>query len=179
MSQFFVPTADKSWTAFGLDGASLDIRRLLSPQVSGSQASLLEAAYAARVLSFRVGDAERWVVVASHDAPLRVNGIPLGAAGARVLNDRDEISIPGMGSAYYSAEALAQVVAFPGSERPVFCGRCRQAIQPGSPAVRCPGCQIWYDQSQEFPCWQYSATCAFCSQPTALDTGFNWVPEEE
>src|ERR1035438_345285 len=97
----------------------------------------------------------------------------------RVLADRDEVAIPGVGSAFYSTEVRAEVTEFPGAERAVFCGRCRQAIKAGSPAVKCPGCGIWYDQSHEFPCWRYSEHCAFCSQFTALDAGFNWVPEQE
>jgi hypothetical protein len=113
------------------------------------------------------------------DVPLRVNGLPLGGIGARVLSDRDEIAIPGVGSAYYSSEVLAAVVPFPASDRTVFCGRCRQAIAAGSPAVKCPNCGVWYDQSDELPCWRFGERCAYCTTLTALDAGLTWVPQED
>jgi hypothetical protein len=107
-------------------------------------------------------------------------------AGLCVLGDRDEIRMGGE-LRYFSTETLASVEAFPGAERAVFCGRCRQKIEAGTPAVCCPGCGIWYHQdesanlaeSERLPCWTYSEKCAFCGHPTALDTVFAWTPEEE
>jgi len=130
------------------------------------------------MVSFRVGHAERWVVVAGLDSQTRVNGIPLSAIGMRVLADRDELSLTDVGSAYYSAEDLAEVVAFAGADRVILCGRCRQKVEPGSPAVKCPGCGTWYHEHSELRCFTYHPTCAFCPQSTALDAGFSWVPED-
>ena len=164
--------------AHPLGTTGLDLEVLLSPSASCSSPRPIEEQSVARLFPFREGNTDRWVALAGPASHLRVNGIPLAALGMRVLADRDEVSLPGVGSTYFSTEVRAGVVQFPGAERAVFCGRCRQAIQAGSPAVRCPHCGIWYDQSEELPCWRYSATCAYCENSTALDAGFSWTPAE-
>lgn len=118
-----------------------------------------------------------WAIAADDDSAVRVNG-ESPVAGLRILNDRDLIRT-GEGEQYYfSTEVLAQIEPFPGSERPVFCGRCRQAIEAGALAVRCPGCGVWYNQSPELPCWTYSEKCAFCGAASDLEKGFEWTPED-
>jgi hypothetical protein len=177
MSVCWARNADTHWSATVLGDAELDVRCLLRSVAEAASAEA-DASSAVRLCPVRAGGAERWVVVAGPSASAGVNGVPLPAMGIRLLADRDEISCPGLGSVFFSTETLAAVVEFPGSDRPVSCGRCRQTIKPGSPAVKCPGCGIWYDQSQEFPCWCYRETpCAFCGQSTALDAGYNWIPE--
>jgi len=178
MSHLWLRDAEKKPVAHSIRATSFDVRALLLLEGSGSSAGPLESGLAARMVSFRVGNAERWVVVAGPDAQLRVNGIPLSALGMRVLADRDEISIAGGGSAFYSAEDLAEVVAFAGADRVMLCGRCRQKIESGSPAVKCPGCGTWYHEHSNLQCFTYHPTCAFCPKPTALDAGFSWVPED-
>jgi hypothetical protein len=118
-----------------------------------------------------------WALIASANSDTRVNSRSL-PAGLCVLADRDEIRVGG-DVQYFSTETLAAAVEFPGADRPVFCGRCRQQIDAGTPAVCCPGCGIWYNQSGELPCFTYSEKCTFCGHPTALDSGFAWTPEEE
>jgi len=115
-----------------------------------------------------------WVLLAAPS--VHVNGARL-LTGIRVLHDRDELRA-GDRRSFFSTESLAEVVAFPGGERPVFCPRCKLEIAPTSPAVRCPQCRVWHHQSEEFPCWTYGERCAMCDQPTALDAGFRWSPEE-
>ena len=121
---------------------------------------------------------ERWAVVASSDSQLRVNGLPVDALGMRILTHKDEVSLKSLGSVFFSAEKPAEVVPFPGAGRTIFCGRCRQEIKPGSSAVRCPGCGVWHDQSEELTCWRYSETCSCCPHPTIVEAGFAWTPEE-
>jgi hypothetical protein len=118
-----------------------------------------------------------WTMIASSGADVRVNSRTV-PAGLRVLADRDEIRV-GNDVLYFSTERLAAIEAFPVAGRVVFCGRCRQQIDPGSPAVCCPSCGIWYNQSPDLPCWTYSDKCTFCGHPTALDAGFAWTPEED
>jgi hypothetical protein len=98
-------------------------------------------------------------------------------AGLCLLDDRDEIRVREE-KLYFSTENLASVEQFPGSDRQVFCGRCRQLIETGTPAVCCPSCGVWYNESADLPCWTYSGKCTFCGQATALDAGFSWTPEE-
>jgi len=122
------------------------------------------------------GGSRVWALVASANCGVRVNGRAV-LAGLCVLADRDEIRTSGA-HYYFSTETLAAVEEFPTPERPVFCGRCRQQIEVGSPAVCCPGCGVWYNQSADLPCWTYADKCTFCGHSTALDAGFSWTPEE-
>jgi hypothetical protein len=117
-----------------------------------------------------------WTLLSGHDAPVRVNGERV-VSGLRSLRDRDEIRI-GSSRMFFSLETLACVDDFPGADSPLFCPRCRQQIQEGNEAVRCPRCGVWHHQSSELPCWTYSATCALCDQPSSFDAGFHWTPEE-
>jgi hypothetical protein len=147
--------APEDWSPALLDGDSLAIP-------------------SARLLRSAAAERESWVLVGP--PAVRVHGSPL-AAGIRVLRDRDELRVDG-GRTFFSAESLAAVMPFPGGAKATFCPRCKLEIVPGSPAVRCPQCGVFHHQSDEFPCWNYAAHCTMCDQPTALDAGFRWVPEE-
>ncbi len=135
------------------------------------------------VLSAGPASAAGWVLLGESD--VSVNGDRLHT-GIRVLRDRDEIRCGGS-RVFFSTERLPQVEPFPGTEQPVLCPRCRQVIEPGTPAVRCPGanCGLWFHQSEEvLPCWTgYSAqpfkTCAMCDYPARLypEADFRWTPE--
>jgi hypothetical protein len=135
------------------------------------------------------GPQELWSLLARKRADVLLNGAPL-VLGVSLLADRDEITVrdeiairegaAGGGlRCFFSAERLAQVVAFPGGG-PLRCPRCKQPIAQGEPAVQCPGpaCGAWHHQSPELPCWTYGETCALCDQPTPLDAGFRWTPED-
>ena len=116
-----------------------------------------------------------WALLASPNARPLLNGLAL-RLGMRLLRDRDQISVGGR-HYFFSSEELARVVPFPGLAQPAHCPRCKRIIEPGDAAVACPQCRAWHHQSK-FPCWTYEGTCALCQrQPTALDTGFAWTPE--
>lgn len=119
---------------------------------------------------------EVWILMAGVNTDVRINGV-VAAGGLRVLCDKDEIYFQGRRS-YFSAETLADVVPFPGAAPAPFCPRCQQAIEAGTNAVRCPHCAIWHHQSESLPCWTYADTCAVCPQPTDLEAGYRWTPEE-
>src|SRR5262249_13722566 len=99
---------------------------------------------AVRILHQRALEGESWVLLSS--SGIRVNGLPL-TLGVRVLADRDEVLLGGTGRVFFSTERLARVEPFPGSERPVFCPRCRQPIDGGCAAVKCPQCGVTHHQS--------------------------------
>ena len=163
------------WGAQRLGSAGIDVAGLLA---SRAAAAADGAAYphSDRLIRVDAAEAKSWAIIASPTSGLRVNG-RTPPAGLCVLDDRDEIR-GGAEKLFFSTETLAAVEPFPGSDRPVFCGRCRQSIEVGSPAVCCPGCGISYNESAELPCWTYSEKCTFCGQATALDAGFSWTPEE-
>jgi hypothetical protein len=118
-----------------------------------------------------------WALLAAPGSPVRVNGRSL-TLGIHALRDRDEVAL-GAHRVFFSTEELARVVPFPGLAQPAFCPRCKQKIEPGVPAVSCPGCRAWHHQTEKFPCWSYAPTCALCqAQSTALDAGYTWTPEE-
>jgi hypothetical protein len=132
---------------------------------------------AALLLCSRGPEGEAWLVMGATQAGVRLNGAPL-RTGVRVLQDRDELDVDGLGRVFFSEERLVRVEPFPGGERPVFCPRCKQAISAGSASVQCPQCRVWHHQCDDLPCWTYAERCALCDQPTALDAGYRWTPEE-
>lgn len=121
---------------------------------------------------------ETWVLLAGPLSRMRINGLPI-PVGIRVLTDRDAITLDAGHTFYFSSEQLAETIPFsgPGS---TSCVRCKLPIEPGSPAVRCPGssCGFWYHQSDDRPCWTYTDTCVACHHPTDLDAGLRWSPAE-
>ena len=90
----------------------------------------------------------------------------------------DEIQTSASGSIFFSSEIRAAVEPFPGGETPIHCPRCKLAIERETPAVRCPACFLWHHESSEYPCWTYSEHCAMCDQPTDLEAGFRFTPED-
>ena len=117
-----------------------------------------------------------WILLTADARTVRVNGLPV-SAGIRALGDRDEIAIPGRPAMFLSTETLAQVTPFENAPQPLFCPRCKQRLETGMPAVRCPRCAVWHHQTDDLQCWTYAESCASCDCRTALDAGFTWVPE--
>ena len=163
------------WGARRLDGAQFDLAAD-SVRRAEETAHAAPSPKMARLLRAEAGGSPAWALIAPAHSAVRVNGSAV-AGGLRVLADRDEIRLGGE-ARYFSTETLAEVLPFPGAARAVYCGRCRQKIEAGTPAVCCPNCGIWYCQTAELNCWTYAETCAFCPQPTDLDAGFAWSPEE-
>lgn len=164
------------WSAMLLAGHAIDIS-VHPPRILAEAFRLAEDTRAA-VIPVGAEDPPTWVLLVAAGSDVRINGFA-PVAGLRVLQDRDEIRATRAGALFFSTETLACVEEFPGSERTVFCGRCRQAMEKGQMAVRCPHsrCGIWYHQTDNLPCWTYAPACGFCPQATALDAGFTWVPE--
>ena len=123
------------------------------------------------------GGGENWILKCSATAHVRVNGQPV-YLGTRTLKDRDEIVLAGNSRFYFSTEELAHVEAFPSAAQPVFCARCKEQIAKDILAVSCPSCGQWCHQTEGKSCWTYGPTCPLCDQPTPLDTGYRWSPEE-
>ena len=121
----------------------------------------------------RVGGADGWVLVSTGGGEVLVNGrvVP----GVRLLSHRDEVQASG-GRFFFASERIAEVLPFSG-ETPAACPVCKLAIDPGSPAVRCPGCGVAHHQNERRACWTHRATCIVCSHSTCLDGRFRWSPE--
>ncbi len=170
---------EEQWQAEQLGESVFELTRMASG-LEGPLAtdSKRHASKAALMVRTGAGGTQAWVLIASDDAGVRVNS-EAPVAGLRVLADRDRIRTPDGRRLFFSTEALAQVEPFPGAERAVYCGRCRQQIETGAPAVRCPRCGVWYNQGGDLPCWTYAEKCVFCGRATALDTGYQWTPEDE
>ncbi|MGH7560440.1 MAG: hypothetical protein ACRENB_05410 [Gemmatimonadales bacterium] len=121
-----------------------------------------------------------WAMIAGGRDRVWVNGIePL--AGMQVLEDRDEVLIAGGERIYFAADGLPRIESYSGAPEELLCPRCRQPLEAGAPAVRCPRhrCGLWHHQSAGLPCWTYSPTCAQCSHPTALAAAVRWQPEDD
>ena len=122
---------------------------------------------------------ERWIILANPSRKnIRVNGDPLSLQGIHVLQDRDEILLPGLGRLYFSSESLPAVQPFPEAKRQMLCPRCRRGISHQSQAVKCPRCGSWYHQEKDFLCFTYSVECAVCKRSTELGGSYSWTPEE-
>jgi hypothetical protein len=170
-------TSGNGWGALSLQGSYFiltadslrPVRKSAAPNIQNGE--VLLGRYV------RPDGSESWVLRSANGTRVNVNGRPL-YLGFRVLAHKDEIVLGGRVRLYFSGEQLARIEPFPGSEHPVFCARSKQPIAKGTPAVRCPGCGNWCEQSDQKPAWTYGPLCPCCEQPTALDTGYRWVPEE-
>jgi hypothetical protein len=175
MAHLWVQDAN-GWGAQRLDAAQYELAGVLSPLAVEAPMDLANGK-TARLIRTDAGGMLAWALIVSRNSGVRVNSRGV-VAGLCVLSDRDEIHTDDGTQYFFSTETLATVIPFQGVERPVYCGRCREPIEAGAPAVRCPGCGIWFNESAELPCWTYTDKCPFCGHPTALDTGFSWTPEE-
>jgi len=166
--------SDHELKPLSLQGDPLDLTA--HPPRVAAEALAAGAAPAALLLPGRRGTPPPWVLLVSGDCPVTVNGAPV-LTGIRVLADRDEIRIAGADPVFFSTETLPVVEPFPGGPRTVYCPRCKLPIQPGTPAVRCPGCGVFHHQLDERPCYTYAPACAACGAPAELSGGYRWVPE--
>lgn len=175
MAHLWVRDSGK-WQAAKLGPGAAALLALAGVGAAGTKANDTAGAEVVRTAS---AHSPRWALLAAPDAHVRVNGrTPL--AGICVLSDRDEILTRDGTQFFFATESLPVVEEFPAQDRKVFCGRCRREIEATTPAVQCPGagCNIWYHQTPEFPCFTYHEKCAFCPQSTSLEGGFRWAPEE-
>src|SRR5690349_10498961 len=168
MAHLWINKDPRGWQAERLP-AQFDLALISAPQAGDTYPGAINTKRAQIIRA--VGAATRvWALILAPESRVLVNGRAV-LAGLVVLGERDEIRIGGT-QLFFSMETLAVLDEFPPQERTVFCGRCRQPIIAGSPAVRCPGCNVWYNQSADLPCWTYTDKCSFCGHPTALDAGF-------
>lgn len=168
---------ESQWAVLPLDGALFSLgHRRPRARSTGSNAP---RDYEKDVLIMSVGEPSKdsWVLLAGPGSEVHVNGARI-RLGVRCVRDCDEIRVAGAGLFYFSTERLAAVEPFAGSSSNAFCPRCRQEIASGQPSVKCPACGVWYHQSEDFPCWTYSETCALCPQTTSMEGGYRWMPEE-
>lgn len=146
--------------------------RLSAAQMTGEPAAV---AYT-RLCRASAGADEDWALLAHPDAGILVNG-RAASLGIVILANRDEIRMPEASPLYFSTERLAVAVPYPAGLQG-FCPRCRTALGAGAMAVLCPACGLWHHATDDLPCWTYGERCAACAQPTALDAGFRWTPED-
>jgi hypothetical protein len=171
MAHLWIRTGAGQWDVLPLDAGAFDL-------TASPPRAVAPGAARTAVLRRAEGQGEPvWLLLAASGAGVSVNGLP-APAGIRVLADRDEIQVDGGGPLIFSTEALARSEPFPGFDRTIFCPRCKLEIERGAQSVKCPACGIWHHQTEELPCWTYASSCALCPQPTGLETGYRWTPEE-
>lgn len=107
-------------------------------------------------------EADGWFLMHPRDSRVWCNGRP-SVLGMRVLIDRDEIRVEGVGRFYFSTETLPKSVPYPKDADPAMCGACAQQINPGDWSCTCPDCGV---------CHHDTARCGACSHP--LDPGIEF-----
>src|SRR5262249_3662164 len=154
MPKLWISNQDHQWSATPLDNAEFAI----------GEAALLSCG----------GAHKSWVLVASPQAGVRLNGQPV-PLGIRVLVDRDAIAGGADESVFFSTQESSCVAPF-SKDRAAPCARCKAEIKPGEASVKCPHCGAFHHQSEEWGCWDYDDKCAACSQPTRDIE--QWTPEQ-
>ena len=176
MAHLWIEQDSEAWQAMGLSEEVYVLNGSCSgfvPLTDGSTGTALLVRGTARE--------KQWVLLARLGAKIRVNGLPL-ILGTRVLRDRDEVLFSAEDGTwrrcYFSTQEIAHVEPFPAELGSARCPRCKQPLDVASPAVRCPGCGTFHHQSEESPCWTYGEKCALCEQPTDLQAGYHWIPQQ-
>ena len=118
---------------------------------------------------------DEWALIVRR-AGVTVNGWPL-LSGMTLLREGDEVRVGVEEAWFFSSERLARMEALPELDPAPVCPRCKQRIEEDTPSVRCPGCDVWYHETESLPCWSYTGTCGLCGQPTDLSAGYRWTPE--
>jgi hypothetical protein len=172
MAHYWTRDDAGEWTRTPVDGEAVLLAHGIAATVGSLSPETLDTAAGVQIRRVE-GSSDTWALIANSPA-LRLNGAPV-PLGIAVLEDRDEIRLPGV-HAWFSTERQAHVEPLPLAVAGGSCPRCKQAIDAGSPAVRCPGCGLWHHASDDLPCWPYAQTCATCTQVTDLDAGFRWTP---
>lgn len=127
-------------------------------------------------LLVRIAGGRQWAALVADEPRVHHNGTRI-AAGLRMLEHRDALALAGAESLFFTAEEPAFIEPFAATAA-VTCPRCRGEVHLGDNAVRCPSCGVMHHETVNRNCWTYAPTCALCSQPTALDAGLRWTPEE-
>jgi hypothetical protein len=174
MAHLWFRDHDDIWSAMPLNGHAVDISG--HPPRELTEGFLPGKDHRAAVIPSRAEDSRVWILLVAGSCDVFVNGFA-PVAGMRVLRDRDEIRTALTDQLFFSTETLAHVEEFSGGERPIYCARCRQTIEKGQQAVRCPRCSVWFHQTEQLPCWTYGSACSLCPQSTSLAAGFSWTPE--
>jgi len=104
---------------------------------------------------------DTFVLVTDAEHRTLLNGRPV-VVGASVLRHRDEIRTHDGATWRFSNDARAEAAPFPGVGHPVRCPRCTTDIEVGTPAVRCPKCELYHHERADLPCWSSEAFCGGC-----------------
>ncbi len=182
MAQLWIRDHDNVWAVLPLAGRVVSLTtdgpRLVDKPAVSSGSRGIDAAVFASINGGGENDGRAdWVLLARAGVRVDVNGLPLGT-GLRLLRHQDEVRVDDAGTFFFSAETLPEIVPYPDDGQSRHCPRCKDVLKPGTPAVRCPCCALWYHQTDDMPCWTYGSRCGACDHPTAMDVGFRWSPED-
>ena len=118
MAHLWVRDQSSEWLVLPLHDEALDLDSIRDPtgdRTRGADAQDGDArsadAQPAVLLRAQGPPDERWAVISSPDRRIRINGHSVNS-GIRVLHDRDELDVGGLGNVYFSTEMLARVKPF-------------------------------------------------------------------
>ncbi len=192
MATLWVPSQSNQWRPFVLQTDVYDLGQLLA----GTDSGLSAAVHVSQAVLVKTSAANTalWVLLTSPDSSVSLmrEGID-SPAGIRVLKDKAVIRIGLSGNLFFSEEVLAAIETFPGMDRQMTCPRCKQAIGPQTPAVRCPSCGTWYHQTDTLPCYSLPVReekpgdrgakkappqCVICGRISVLNGEYTVTPPE-
>lgn len=122
------------------------------------------------------GGCRHWALIVAVNTAVRHNGLPV-SAGLRVLAHQDAVQIADREPLYFATDDVPRVQLHTGPES-IRCPRCHSEVREGESIVRCPSCGIAHHEQEQRNCWTYASACSGCSQPTVVDAGLEWTPEE-
>jgi hypothetical protein len=110
-------------------------------------------------------------VIEGPKSKFKKNGLPVDSSN-RVLKEKDEIIIHGVGRFIILFERKVEVVKYDG-DRELNCPVCGSQIK--GECVNCPSCSIW----THLQCWKFVRRCPTYGCPfTDLDQREEWSPKE-
>lgn len=165
-----VDLANRSW--FVRDDEILPTRESLA---TNAGADGVADSLGGGFLLWRVDDG--YVVAASPDAGVFVNGAAIGSPGLRALRHRDRVACGSL-AVYFSTESSATIAPFRG-QAGAKCRRCDGELTPGTIVAACPSCGTeMHESDADGRCFSYDAPCPVCGTATPDDGSFLFDPRD-
>ena len=178
MAYLWARDKDRTWSAISLSDDPLEIGQSRPMKLRPEDHPLGRED---GVVLFSAEDAYKertWTLIWGAGRTVRINGYVIHT-GLRTLTHGDEITVSTNEPVFFSNETVVRVEIFEGSDKEIFCPRCKKTIETGQSIIRCPECGIAYHTSDDpdKDCWHFGPAC-MCGHSTKNDNELLWVPDD-